>query len=131
MATGLGRKYFPPDVQICSAGTHAFEGQKVSDYAVQALKEKDIDISSHRAAEVTKDMLAEADYIFTMTNSQADALKKIYPEYSEKIKALGWWAGFGKDVPDPIGGSLDSYRSCARELERMIIAVLRKLTDRG
>ena len=131
MAMGLARKHFPPEIQICSAGIHAWDGQRVSEQAVQALKKQEIDISSHRANKLTKDMLASADYVFTMTVAQAQSLKQAYPEYKEKIYTLGVWVGSGKEVPDPIGGSFEIYCSCAQELEQMIKAAAKQLTGRG
>ncbi|NLO97307.1 MAG: low molecular weight protein arginine phosphatase [Peptococcaceae bacterium] len=131
MAMGLARKYFPPEVEIYSAGIYAWEGQRVSEQAVEALKKKGIDISSHRAKKLTKEMLAEADYILTMTLAQADELRDVYPQYKEKIKTLGAWVGSEKEVPDPIGKPLEVYCSCARTLEQMIKVAAEKLTSGG
>lgn len=125
LAQGLAKNYFPDD-EILSSGINAYEGQSVSENAVQALREKNIDISKNKAVQLQEHLLSTADYVFTMTKSHELYLVSAYPEFSAKIKRLGDFVGFDKDILDPWGGSLDEYRCCANELEEL----LKILTER-
>ncbi|HHV64446.1 MAG TPA: low molecular weight protein arginine phosphatase [Peptococcaceae bacterium] len=129
MAQKLAEKYLPGECEIFSAGIHAIANEQASSQAVEVLKEKGIDLSGHRAVQLSEEMLAAADYVFTMTRSQEAYLGNLFPQYREKIKALGPWLGSGGDILDPWGGSLEIYRSCLKELEAMIRALALRLED--
>ena len=62
------------DYQVLSAGLGAMEGQPPSAYAVQAVKELGIDISSQRSRMLTPELVQQADYIFGMTHSHIDTV---------------------------------------------------------
>lgn len=127
MAQGLARAFFPPGIEILSAGVNAFQQDPVSQNAVKVLKEKGIDISDHTAVRVNKGILDSADYVFTMTKSQERYLRKLYPEYIDKIASLGGWSGSGEDISDPWGGSVQAYKQCAMEIEELLLHVAEKL----
>jgi len=122
MAQGLARIYFPDDYEILSAGINANEGESISNHAAAVLKEKGLDMSGHRAVRLTEEMLEYADDIFTMTRSQANHLKNLYPQHCSKIKTLGSRAG--QEINDPWGGSLEEYRRCARQIEELIREII-------
>jgi protein-tyrosine phosphatase len=129
MAQGLAKLCFGEGFEVMSAGLQAFDGDRVSENAVKVLEEKGIDIGSHRAVRLTADMAAQADFLFTMTRSQAILLTSIYPEFRHKIHCLGDYCGLGKEVSDPWGGSLEHYRTCGAEIEQMlkkVVSVLNK-----
>ena len=62
-----------------SAGVGALEGQVPSLYAVRALKELGVDISSQRSRMLTSDLVERADYIFGMTHSHVDSITLLFP----------------------------------------------------
>ena len=55
--------------RVISAGLGAMEGQPPSAYAVQAVRELGIDISSQRSRMLTPELVQDADFIFGMTTS--------------------------------------------------------------
>lgn len=124
MAAGLARMLFSGNfsgnIEISSAGIGAWDGDPASPHAVEVMQEKGIDIKNHKAVKVTKDLLENIDFVITMTKSQEAYLRAAFPEYKDKIRRLGDWAGLNKDVLDPWGGSLEVYRQCASELEGML-----------
>jgi protein-tyrosine-phosphatase len=131
MAQGLAKLYLTEEFKIYSAGINALEGQGISPNALEALKKKKIDQGKHLAVRLTKEMLDSADYVFTMTKSQEVYLRNLYPEMEDKIKALGSWLGFDKDIIDPWGGSLEVYHHCLQELEEMMKALATVLKAKG
>jgi protein-tyrosine-phosphatase len=115
------------DVEVGSAGTSAWDGAPASDGALLVGMERSLDLSGHRARQLTRELVAEQDLIFAMG-----------PHHLERIEALG---GVGKAhlltgyasrgsseraISDPIGAELEVYRATADELEREI----RRVFDR-
>src|SRR6266404_4519792 len=117
------------DYRVMSAGLGAMEGQPPSPYAVQAVRELGIDISSQRSRMVTPDLIQQADYIFGMTHSHIDTVMLLYPYAAEKTFMLREFDEtldlFEKDISDPIGGSYDVYLSCRDQIEQGIASLLR------
>lgn len=132
MAEGLARGILGADIQVESAGLAAWEGEPATAQAVQVLKEKGIDLTSHQARLARREILASADWIIPMTGAHEVQLKGAFPEFAAKIKRLGRWAGDGKDqdIPDPWGGSVERYRRCAEDMEVLLHKVKASLEGR-
>src|SRR5205814_8865921 len=64
--------------RVMSAGLGAMEGQPPSPYAVQAVRELGIDISSQRSRMLTPELLQQADYSFGMPHSHIDTVMLLY-----------------------------------------------------
>jgi protein-tyrosine-phosphatase len=131
MAMGLAKKmaaarlgYGPEElqdhgIQIASVGTGAVEGAAASANAILAMQERGVDIRNHRTRPITVDALLRADYIWVMTRGHLASVIRLAPEVTDRVWLLD---PGGADVPDPIGGDLEDYRSCARLLEQVLAA---------
>jgi protein-tyrosine-phosphatase len=121
------------DVEASSAGTSAHDGSPASDGALLVGIERNMDLSTHRAQTLTRDMVRGADLILAMG-----------PHHLERIEALGGggkaylladFASHGasmRAISDPIGMELDVYRATADELEDEIRRALDRITaERG
>jgi len=119
------------DYRVLSAGLGAVDGQPPSPYAVQAVRELGIDISSQRSRMLTPELVDHADYIFGMTHSHIDTVMMLYPHAAEKTFLLREFDEtldiFEKDISDPIGGSYDIYLDCRDQIEQGIASLLRFL----
>src|ERR1041384_1865150 len=117
-----------------SQGRGAVDGQPPSPYAVQAVRELGIDISSQRSRMLTPDLVAQADYIFGMTHNHIDTVMLLYPQAAEKTFLLREFDEtldfFEKDISDPIGGSYEVYLNCRDQIEQGIVSLLRFI-ERG
>ncbi len=102
--------------KVTSAGMMAFAGLQAAPDAVQACREANIDISTHRSRKLTLDMVNKADFILVMDNSHYRAVLNLSPQAEQKTQLL---AGV-REVADPIGMPLDTYRNCAREIAQGI-----------
>src|SRR5262245_56797906 len=115
--------------RVLSAGLGAMDGQPPSTYAVEAVRELGIDISSQRSRMLTPELVHHADYIFGMTNSHVDTVMLLYPQAAEKTFLLREFDEtldtFEKDISDPIGGSYEIYVNCRDQIEQGIVSVLR------
>lgn len=113
-------------VNVSSAGIYALPGSPASPEAIKALSDWGIDLSGHRARLLTPELIAEADLVLTMTSGQKAAVLEMAPEAKEKVFTLTEYAGFGGDIPDPIGKPLFFYRQYAEEIRRLCQVALAK-----
>jgi len=127
----LQERNLTSQVEVDSAGTGAFPGLPAAPQAVLALKNKNLDLSGHRAKALTADLVDEADLILTMTERHKEELVRAYPRAQGKTFLLYEYAGLGpKDIPDPAGKSLAEYEACAAELESVLTSLADKLKER-
>lgn len=82
-----------------SAGLAALIGQPADPMAVCLLKDKGFDLSYHRAKQLSKAMLFEADLVLTMSSQQEAQIIDKFPTLCGKVHRLGKWDEF--DIPDP------------------------------
>ncbi len=88
MAEGLARHLAAPGVEVASAGTHP---AGVSPFAVEALRERGIDISGQRSKRI-EDLPGEFDYAITLCDQAAQNC----PVLPARRARLHW------SLPDPI-----------------------------
>ena len=104
-----------------SAGIFANGGEKASDNAIAACREKGIDISGHKASRLTLDMLDESDVIVPLAASHEQILKSATGDkYADKICFIP------PGVSDPFGGDIAVYRKCLGEIEVLCRKVMGK-----
>lgn len=84
------------------------------------MAERGIDISAHRACDLTREAVEEADLILVMSGNQKEIVERYFPESRGKTYLLSEIVGKEKDIWDPYGGLLEPYRRCADELEGIL-----------
>ena len=111
-----------------SAGTNAEEGRPASDAAVLVALERELDLTGHRARQLTPELVEGADLILVMG-----------PHHQERVEALGGggkthllkaYSSRGADerpINDPFGGDLGVYRATVDELETDIRRAIDRL----
>lgn len=90
----LGRK-----VEVRSAGVGALRNYPADDPARVLMQARGLDLSSHRACQVTPELARWADLILVMESHQRDAMIDIDPTARGKTYLLGHW--IKREVPDP------------------------------
>jgi protein-tyrosine phosphatase len=106
-------------VAIASAGVSAMTGGGASREAVMVLREMGIDLSAHESQPLTAQLVRNADVILTMTSSHRHAILSEWPEAAPRVALL---CRDRRDVPDPIGGTMDDYLRCARAIRQELEA---------
>ena len=116
------------DLEASSAGTSAWDGASASDGALLVGIERNLDLTQHRAQQLTPQIVANQDLILAMG-----------PHHLERIEAMGGegkafllsdFASHGSSaraVSDPFGGDLEVYRTTTDELEREIRRALDRI----
>ena len=116
------------DVEVASAGTSAWDGSPASDGALLVALERGMDLSTHRAQQLTRALVQSHDVVLAMG-----------PHHVERAEALGGegrthlltaFAGgtSSRPINDPFGGDLDQYRETLAELQSEIRLVFDRLT---
>src|SRR6478752_4530947 len=121
------------DVEAISAGTSAHMGAPASDGALLVGMERNMDLTTHRAQTLTRELVQGSDLVLAMG-----------PHHLERVEALGGggrayllsdYASHGasaRPISDPVGAELEVYRATANELEEEIRRVLDRITaERG
>jgi protein-tyrosine phosphatase len=114
------------DWQVSSAGLFTGNGMAASLPAIKVLQEQDIDLNPHRSRVVTKDIIDAATLIVVMTVAHAAELKRRFPETQDRIyllKSFDPGCG-GGDIPDPLGGTTDLYRTIRNEIESALLDLI-------
>jgi protein-tyrosine-phosphatase len=135
MAAALLRHYLPPGSpwRVASAGTAACDGDAASEYAVTALAEMQIDHTGHRSQRLTERLVREAQVIVAMARNHRDEILARYPVANQKVfllRAFDPRAREDKDLPDPIGGPLATYRHCRDAIAAALPELIEFLHDR-
>jgi len=146
MAEGLARylleqKGLLDSVTVLSAGTAAWPGLPATPEAVTALSEEGIDLSNHRARELTPELINEADLVLTMTGHHRQQVLRLVPAAAGKVHLLKKYAAsfvgdletaesdWAYDIPDPFGQPLEVYRQVAQELKDYLAIIMNHLSQ--
>jgi len=107
------------NIEVYSAGTSAVPACPATQYAMEAVKTWNADISRHKSRPLSQELLEEVDLILVMTPSHYQAVVSMLPEIEERTFLLKNFPEPGRDgdgVADPIGGSLDMYNQTFLEI---------------
>lgn len=108
-----------------SAGLFAHDGLPASENAILAAKEYGADLTAHHARQLTEQIARDAAYLVCMTTAHYDRLVEKFPWAEDKVFTLA-----AKDVADPFGGTLETYRACAAQLKEYVAALIENLEKR-
>ena len=101
-------------VMVMSAGIAAMPGGRPSPEAVEVMSTLNLVLDGHVAQPLSERLARYADIILTMTNGHRHAIVSQWPDLTERVEVLSVDNG---DISDPIGGSLEVYRECAKQIE--------------
>jgi len=96
-----------PAVEVQSAGLAALVGSPADSLAQELLWERGIDLSGHRARQLTAAMVMAADLVLAMETAQVKMVESMLPGARGRVHRLGKAGAF--DVPDPYGRSRDTF----------------------
>jgi protein-tyrosine-phosphatase len=111
---GLGRDDF--GIVAMSAGLNAQPGRPLTELARSTLTRLGVKPHEHASRPVTAKLMARADRVFCMTESQRAALVDRFPESASKVHRLDPDA----DLPDPSGQDPTAYMSLAERLQALV-----------
>lgn len=105
-----------PQIKVSSAGLGALVGKPADPMAKELMLARGLDISTHRARQVSPQIFFEADIIFTMTAGQQKDIECNLPSVCGRVQRLGNFGGY--DVPDPYRRSKDAFEQALALIEQ-------------
>lgn len=139
MAEGIFKRLLKENnidnINVSSAGISAMEDEMANEKAIYTLNKKNIDISNHRARQITKKIIEESDLILTMTNSHKNMILNVVPYYLDKVYTLREFAYIINDealdndlnIQDPFGLDYSIYQMTAEEIEEQLNKIIRNI----
>lgn len=95
--------------------------------AATLLLRRGIDVSAHRAAQLSANDVRHADVIITMTAKHKDRVIEQYPDAKPKTFTIAEYAaGQSTDVVDAYGKPMEVYEQVFQQIDRFLPAVLEK-----
>ncbi len=119
LAEGLFKQYIASQnlpAQVSSAGIAACQGQSAHPISQQLMLEKGIDISDHRARQLTTDLVRSAELILVMENDQLQFIRQKFPFSQGRVHLLGKWSHF--EIPDPIYRTSSEFDAVLKLIEQ-------------
>jgi protein-tyrosine-phosphatase len=108
-------------VIVSSAGTGAWDGAPASEGAYLVGLEHGLDLSTHRARLLTREIVRDSHLILVMSGHHLARVAELGGE--AKVHLLGSYCGRepGRtEVSDPYGAEIESYRATFTELQELI-----------
>ena len=119
------------DVEVSSAGTSAWEGAPASDGALLVALERGLDLSMHRAQQLSRELVQSHDVVLAMGPHHLERAEALGGEgRTHLLTAFAGGHAAGRAINDPFGGDLDQYRETLAELQSEIRRVFDRLTAR-
>ncbi len=117
MAEGLFlHKLQSRSIFVTSAGLSALIGYPPYPIAAELMKERGIDISNHRARQVTPSLIQETDLILVMETWQIKAVESMLLIARGKVHLLGKWGQF--EIPDPYLQTRQIFEITLEQIEK-------------
>ncbi len=114
---------------IDSCGTYAQTGESATKNAIDAMKEYNVDLTSHRAKNIEDTDIENYDLVICLTNSHKINVLTLYPKLNNKVFTLKEYVDKDTkyiDIDDPWGLNLNTYKACAKEITKMVDKLLEK-----
>lgn len=135
MAEGMMKKLAKDnnlDLEICSCGIYAEDGDYATYNAIEASKYYDVDIKNHRATNIRNSKIKEMDIILCATESHKQSVLYMYPELKGKVFTMKEYAKLDKngqdmDIKDPWGYDINVYQNCAKKIEECLTKIIEKI----
>lgn len=94
-------------INVASAGLEACEDLQAAEQAQALMKKRNIDISLHRAKQLSEEHILASDLILTMELIHKRQILKLYPYAHGKVFLIGEWGRF--EIPDPYKRSIEDF----------------------
>lgn len=131
IAAGLLKEAFKKKrVIVTSAGTRAPVGSSPTKFAIEVAQELGVDISRHRARLLRPEMVEGADLVLVMEERHKEIVREMAPEAEVKTKFLGGYPDIKREIPDPIGHSIEVYREVGLLMKAGCLRVVAELRER-
>ncbi len=102
--------------QIESAGIGALVGHSADPMAIELMSERGLDLSRHRARQLTPELLRAFELVLVMETGQQRVVESMHPSARGRVRRVGHFGGF--EVPDPYRKPRSAFESTLALIER-------------
>ncbi len=113
------------DIVVESAGLGALVGHPASEFAVELMDERGLDINSHRARQIEPDLVNAADLILVMESRHKKTIDSVEPTVRGKVHRLGEWQD--QNIDDPYRQPREAYEKALRGIEEGVASWVERL----
>lgn len=133
MAEAFLQAYLPDNlkkyVNVTSAGTMGQEGVAPPQEVIEVMHEQNIDVNSHRSQSITRELVADSQFVFAMAEDHYYFLRTLFPHYESQIFLLGNYLKNNRirtseSIPDPYGEDIKFFRYACHKIEKEIQRIL-------
>ncbi len=114
------------EITVESAGLGAMVGHAASEHAVDLLAERGVDISAHRARQLTPEMVGIADLVLVMESRHKKSIETADAAVRGKVFRLGEWRD--TEINDPYRRSRAVFEEALSDIEDGIADWVKQLT---
>ena len=108
-------------VNIASAGVAALVGHAADTHVKELMIAQGIDVSEHKARQLTAPLMAEYDLVLVMEEGHIAAVNKMIPESRGRVHLLGKWND-GEEIADPYRKTGAHFKAALSAIERGIMS---------
>lgn len=101
-----------------SAGIAALLGHPADPIAQELMRERGLDLSGHRARQLTPELVRAAELVLVMEAEQQKVIESMLPSARGRVHRIGRFGGF--DVPDPYRRERAAFEQSLSLIERGI-----------
>jgi protein-tyrosine phosphatase len=105
-----------PTHHVWSAGLDALVGAPADPTSVLIAKDRGMDLSAHRAQQVTSVMCLQAELILVMEQAHKAQIEQMYPSVRGKVFRLGEFGRF--DIADPYRQPREAFDTAYQGIEQ-------------
>lgn len=105
-------------ITVSSAGTQALVDHPAAEQAVSLLGRRGLDISQHRARQLTASLAREADLLLIVEQALRAHVLEITPAARGKLYRLGEWRNI--DIDDPYGQPESVFAECLSLIDQTV-----------
>jgi protein-tyrosine phosphatase len=118
-AEALLKQHFPQKT-VWSAGLSALVGNSADPFSIEVAAAHGVDLSAHRAQQVSQWMCQTVDLILVMEQSHKTALEQHFPMIRGKVFRLGEPKNF--DIVDPYKKTREAFEAAYTDIARGVAA---------
>lgn len=115
------------DIVVESAGLAALVGYPASEHAVTLMQERGLEISKHRARQITPDMIHAADLVLVMEAGHRRVIDMNEPAARGKIYRLGEWQD--RDIKDPYRQPRKAFEAALADIDQGVADWARRIAN--
>ena len=115
------------EITVESAGLGALVDEPASEHSVELMRERGLDITSHRAQQLTPELVTKADLILVMESGHRRVIDANEPTARGKVYRLGEWQDL--EIPDPYRQPREAFEAALEKIDKSIADWVERLKN--